>query len=695
MLLSTVMDFFSIRTHRFPRLLLASLLGIGAWVVAQPQSAVQAAPSPMFAFTSAHSGHWSYKLSPTSQSVVASIGDMSTNTNWRCSWNTNIANNAGTKIYQGRSCDAVVTEIDVATNATRTLAINMKSNSMAISPDDRYLYTGEPYYINKWDLSTTPPTNVGGGSRNDNNAGISLAILPNGSKLYSPCIQAGKNQVQVFNSNLALVATITNPAMTSPSWALANPNGNEVWIGAGSSFFIVDPATDTIVRTYTNTYGTTSFPSFNSTGTRLWISTGNGLQEINTATGETVRTITGTGMNGGSHASLSPDGEYLYVAAGQTMAWAKTSDGSHGTFSLPTQTPNNDTPRTVVWAQAVQAPSISLDTTAATLTVGVSATGLYTINNSGGQPTSYSISPSLPSGLTFSSSTGLISGTPTGTAATTTYTITATNIAGSSSATFTLSAAQPTTTTTSTTTSTTITPTSEGLVTSSQNGTTGSSSTSNSNTLKATTNSYLPTATTLQIRNSAISTTTTIPAPDAPVVSLGEAASTVDGKDVVTKLTRSNNSLEISAGSMAATIYGENSDGARIDLDENGDLNLMGGDTVIVEATGFKAASAVDVWMFSTPTHLGVVKSSNSGKINGAFTVDYSIKPGNHRFVLAGKSMTNADAVLGVGIHVGAMSNDSGVNKWLIIFPIILAVSLGLILPTTLRRRRKEDEATA
>ncbi|WMW77321.1 putative Ig domain-containing protein [Flavobacterium sp. 20NA77.7] len=55
--------------------------------------------------------------------------------------------------------------------------------------------------------------------------------------------------------------------------------------------------------------------------------------------------------------------------------------------------------------------------------------------NSGGVVTSYSISPSLPIGLSFNTSTGAISGTPTVAAATADYTITASNIGGSTSAT--------------------------------------------------------------------------------------------------------------------------------------------------------------------------------------------------------------------------------------------------------------------
>ncbi len=69
---------------------------------------------------------------------------------------------------------------------------------------------------------------------------------------------------------------------------------------------------------------------------------------------------------------------------------------------------------------------------------------IYTINYtitplaptfSGGQVTNFNIEPSLPAGLTFSSTTGNISGTPTALSDATIYTVTATNSAGSGTAT--------------------------------------------------------------------------------------------------------------------------------------------------------------------------------------------------------------------------------------------------------------------
>ena len=84
------------------------------------------------------------------------------------------------------------------------------------------------------------------------------------------------------------------------------------------------------------------------------------------------------------------------------------------------------------------APAISVTPTSGTATVGEPVSGLYSIASTGGTVNSYSISPAPPPGLSFSASTGLLSGTPTARTSATTHTITAKNGTGTSSATFTL-----------------------------------------------------------------------------------------------------------------------------------------------------------------------------------------------------------------------------------------------------------------
>jgi hypothetical protein len=79
-------------------------------------------------------------------------------------------------------------------------------------------------------------------------------------------------------------------------------------------------------------------------------------------------------------------------------------------------------------------PSISPATQTVTGTVNsaIASTAVFTASNFTGTPT-YTVSPTLPGGLSINASTGRISGTPTATSSTANYTITAT--AGSQSAT--------------------------------------------------------------------------------------------------------------------------------------------------------------------------------------------------------------------------------------------------------------------
>jgi hypothetical protein len=79
-----------------------------------------------------------------------------------------------------------------------------------------------------------------------------------------------------------------------------------------------------------------------------------------------------------------------------------------------------------------QAPSgLSYATNPATFTRGIPITSDLPSQTTGGPATSWTIAPPLPSGLSFSTTTGAVSGTPTVLSSTTSYTVTATNSGGS------------------------------------------------------------------------------------------------------------------------------------------------------------------------------------------------------------------------------------------------------------------------
>ena len=78
---------------------------------------------------------------------------------------------------------------------------------------------------------------------------------------------------------------------------------------------------------------------------------------------------------------------------------------------------------------ALAAPSSLSYTSPNTFVTGTSITALMPVVT--GTVSSYSVSPSLPAGLSLSTSTGIIAGTPTAATPTATYTVTASNAAGS------------------------------------------------------------------------------------------------------------------------------------------------------------------------------------------------------------------------------------------------------------------------
>lgn len=137
-----------------------------------------------------------------------------------------------------------------------------------------------------------------------------------------------------------------------------------------------------------------------------------------------------------------------------TVEFRPTSSPSAGNFQivLPANTVLDSASQgntasaqiTVITSAAVIAPSISYPSYTISATQNSAITTLNP-TNSGGIISSWSISspPSLPSGLTFSTSSGQFSGTPTSTFSSTSFVVTATNSAGSDTKTVTISVAAP------------------------------------------------------------------------------------------------------------------------------------------------------------------------------------------------------------------------------------------------------------
>ena len=186
-----------------------------------------------------------------------------------------------------------------------------------------------------------------------------------------------------------------------------------------------------------------------------------------------------------------------------------------------------------------------------------------------------------------------------------------------------------------------------------------------------------------------IVTTTTLGPPVVDKVDAGQSAVQVDGVKTDAVVTRSNNQMVVTAGSLSATLSGLDKTGNRAALDSNGVVHLAVGDVIKISLGGFKPESIVEVWLFSTPTKLGTAEVGSDGKMSGEYKLPFGTKSGSHRVVVSAKLPNGKPTTFTLGILVGDISTTSTLTRVLIAIPITLAIGFGFLLPTQIRRRRK------
>ncbi|CAB4628645.1 unannotated protein [freshwater metagenome] len=752
--------------------LAATVVGVSALAAAVPvaikSSPADAVAPPTYAYLSSENGHFSHVVNTSTQSWGTSVGDFQpSQNNWRCNRMTNTVNNAGTKVYNAASCQGNAAAIDTATGTFSLLPFG--GTAMKVSQDDQYMYVVMGYQRVKYKLSDNSIVwQVLSPGYRPYATQYAFAASQDDSKIYVPMQDRFQNVGVLDTATGSTITEISNAAWSSPSWTVASPVGTNIFVGTNNGIAIIDSSTDTYTRLIPVTAAAPAAVS--ADGNLLYLSNGSNIKKVRVSDGTVLDTYAvGCGEGG---IALTPDGDYLYAVTGSGVSIIRLSDGNISSLTYPSTTPNTSVGRTIVMATRVEAPSISLSRSSATANVDNAVSGLYSISNTGGTQTSYSISPStLAAGLSFSTSTGLITGTPTAIRAATTYTITATNVGGSSSDTFSLTVTDPpdaptptfsaTTSTSSgftfsitnysnsysysvsatngaiathsggevtvtglsasgtstvtvtsarsgfrassatasgraqdaTTTTTTISAGSNGLVSgggtadASSGGTTGSTTTVPS---KVSTTATATTVPSRALTTTTTTTTTTVPAPDAPTTDPGAGVLVIDGRETTASVTRTNNRVTVGAAGVSVTFNGIAQDGTIVPLDSEGNLRLTGGNSVSIEGTGFAANQDVEVWMFSTPQLLATVKADSNGKVVENIKLSTMLEEGNHRFVVDGTSAAGAETLVALGVIVGYESSGlSTTGKLLIALPIALAIIMGLVIPTTLRRRKK------
>jgi hypothetical protein len=189
------------------------------------------------------------------------------------------------------------------------------------------------------------------------------------------------------------------------------------------------------------------------------------------------------------------------------------------------------------------------------------------------------------------------------------------------------------------------------------------------------------------------STTTTIPAPNAPSAKPGNAGAFVDGKSATVSVTRSNNKIVASVAGITATISGITPEGKIVALDSQGILRLNQKDKLSIEASGYLPGEKVSTWIYSTPISLGENAADEAGNSSMIFGLPKTLESGDHRIVLDGSNSASLPVVLGIGISVGSLDQSSSVSRILITVPVLLAIFAGILIPAVSRRRKRQAVA--
>ncbi|MDF5691499.1 putative Ig domain-containing protein [Aquirufa aurantiipilula] len=275
-------------------------------------------------------------------------------------------------------CGAVTTVADPTKSTISATPTSILANGITTSTITIQLKTSAGVNLTRTGGTVIVTTTAGTlGFVTDNDNGTYTVILTSGNSVATATLGFSVNGTTA--SGISSTTTVSFYSTPPPS-ALSYTTPNVYTVG--STITNLNPTVTGTVTSYSISPGLPTGLSFNTT----------------------------TGVISGTPTVTSPATDYTVTA----------TNGTGSTTAVVRITVN------------VAAPSALSYTTPNVYTVGSTITNLNPTVT--GTVTSYSISPGLPTGLSFNTTTGVISGTPTVTSPATDYTVTATNGTGSTTA---------------------------------------------------------------------------------------------------------------------------------------------------------------------------------------------------------------------------------------------------------------------
>ena len=189
-------------------------------------------------------------------------------------------------------------------------------------------------------------------------------------------------------------------------------------------------------------------------------------------------------------------------------------------------------------------------------------------------------------------------------------------------------------------------------------------------------------------------TTTTVAVPVAPIpadevgAAGAEPFAVINGARVNVKRTVSSEGVRLSVASVNVLISASSADGSPMLPDDDGVYRVTDGDSLVIAGDGFGESSMVDVWVYSDPQHLATLPADAAGAMTYTLKVSDAIPNGDHHLVLKGVTDADRDVTVAVSFTRNGPSEASRVRSMIVWVAIVIALSVGLLLPS---RRRREN----
>ena len=178
-------------------------------------------------------------------------------------------------------------------------------------------------------------------------------------------------------------------------------------------------------------------------------------------------------------------------------------------------------------------------------------------------------------------------------------------------------------------------------------------------------------------------------APEAPAAEPGTATAFINGVEVPMTITRVNNNLQISSANLRLEIGVYNESGEIVPLDADGNAVINEGSQIAYSVVGAQPGASLEAWLFSDPFKLGTVVVGEDGRAEGRLPVSVEVPSGNHRLVMKTLTGGGEEATVAIGVVSGASGSPATVGR-IIFVSLLAAIAVGLIIPATRRRRRKQ-----